>query len=165
MLTDGSRRLSVKSRSVLHLRTNSESSETSDILYSLSCSSSDLSSYLPCSDSVHPCFPFCPTLSYYHAIVNYVDSTSCPYDRSSPRTPVPVPAPPLDSKLLLYLNPLYLSIQPNLIISLLCLLAFFPYVYSPPTNSLLSDLQSTPASDLRPEIIGHTADRTSGPNT
>jgi len=54
----------VKSRSVLHLRTNSEFSETSDILYPLSCPSSDLSSYLPCSDSVHPCFPFCPTLSY-----------------------------------------------------------------------------------------------------
>ena len=64
--------LTVKSRSVLHLRTNSESSETSDILYPLSCSSSDLSSYLPCSDSVHPCFPFCLTLSYYHAIVNHV---------------------------------------------------------------------------------------------
>jgi len=69
------------------------------------------------------------------------------------------PLRPLDSELLLYLNPLYLSIQTNLIIAFnfvhLRLLAFLP-LKSPPTNSLLSDLWPTPASDLRPKIIGHT---------
>jgi len=99
--------------------------------------------------------------------------------RSSTRTPIPVPAPPPDSELLLYLNPLYLSIQPNLIIAsypllhftcvLLRLIAFLflrslsafnslRLILRPPTSS------QTPAPDLCPEIIGHTASRTSGRN-
>ena len=78
--------------------------------------------FIPASLSVRP-FLIC------YAIVNYVDSTSCPCDspppelrtHSSSRTPIPVPTPPLDSELLLYLNPLYLSIQTNLIIAFLTL--------------------------------------------
>ena len=119
----------VKSRPVLHLRTNSESSETSDILYPLStCSSLTYLLiflvpilFIPAFLSVRT-FPIIMqllTMWFHipHAPISCVDSTSCPYDRSSPRTPVPVPAPPLDSELLLYLNSLYLSIQTNLIIS------------------------------------------------
>jgi len=93
----------VKSRSVLHLRTNSESSETSDIPYLFM--SRLLSSYLLCSILFIPVFlfvrPFLITMRlttmrsrFPHAPVSCVDSTSCSYNHSSPRTPVPVPAPP-----------------------------------------------------------------------
>jgi len=103
--------------------------------------------YLPCSDSVHPCFLSCPTLSYFYAIAPPPELCT----RSSSRTPIPVHAPPLDSELLLYLNPLYLSIQPNLIIALLMLhyvsrsLLAFKF---PPTNSLSPDSCRTPVSGL-----------------
>ena len=92
----------VKSRSVLHLRTNSESSETSDIPYSFTpilfrflISLSDpviflsplvLLLFIPASLSVRP-FLTC-----------YVDSTSCPCDRSSPRTPYPLLLPNSDTR-------------------------------------------------------------------
>ena len=70
--------------------------------------------------------------------------------RSSSRTPIPVPAPPLDSEPLLYLNLLYLSIQPNLIITFLRYIASYSAVAfltlrsvsfckPPPTNSLPPD--------------------------
>jgi len=116
----------VKSRSALYLRTNSEFSETSDIFYSLSCSSSDLSSLFRFRSSllilsVRPFPIFTRLLTMLTQC--HVPAIAPPPElrtRSSSRTLIPVPAPPLDSELLLYLNPLYLAIQPNLIITLHC---------------------------------------------
>ena len=120
----------VKSRSVLHLRTNSESSETSDIplflilfkfrLIFLSSLFRFCSSLLPFLSD-----PFLFVMQLLTMLTQpNVPAIAPPPElctRSSSRTPIPVPAPPLDSELLLYLNPLYLSIQPNLIIVLLML--------------------------------------------
>ena len=66
------------------------------LISSLRSFSDCLSSYLPCSVSIHPCFPFCPTLSYL--LCDDVDSTSCPCDRSSPRTPYPLLLPNSDTR-------------------------------------------------------------------
>ena len=162
----------VKSCSVLRLRANSESSDTSDIHY-------PLFAHVPILIFLSPLFRFCSSLLSFlsdpfliimrlltmwfripHAPVSCVDSTSsCLHDHSSPRTLVSVPALPLDSEPLLYLNPLYLSIQTNLIIafylrsfaflSLHSLLRFIASTFvSLPTNSLSPDFCPTPVSDL-----------------
>jgi len=98
----------VKSRSVLHLRTNSEPSDTSDILYPLSVQVPTLillpPLFLFCSSLLTPSVRTFPIIMWSitmwfrfpHAPVSCVDSTSCSYDRSSPQTPVSVPAPPLN---------------------------------------------------------------------
>ena len=65
------------------------------------------------------------------------------------------------SEHLLYLNPLYLSVQSNLIISFHTPLSLFISLPVNPSNPF----PISPASDLRFEIIGHTASRTSGRNT
>ena len=68
----------VKSRSILHLRANSESSKPSDIPYLFMFQL--LSSYLLCPILFTPAYSFCPTLSYYHAIYNHVVLfPSCPH--------------------------------------------------------------------------------------
>jgi len=169
-----------------------------NLRYSLSliCSHSD--SYLliflvpilftPASFSVRP-FPIIMWLLTMwflisHAPVSCVDSTSCPYDRSSPRTLYPLLPPNSDTRSRstpwLRTPPVFkpaVSLDTNqsdycISPSLLCLFAFLslPHCFlssfcnPPPTNSLSPDFCPTPVSDL-PEIIGHTADRTSGRNT
>ena len=162
---------SVKSCSVLHLRTNSESSETSDILYSLSCSSSDLSSYLPCSAFAHPCLFFLSdpflfvmrlltmlTQPHVPAVAPPPELRTC----SSSRTPIPVPAPPLDSELLPVFKPA-VSIDTNqsdycVHCRLIASYSAVPFLRSvsfckpPPTNSLFPDsvrLQSPTSRNYR----------------
>ena len=74
----------VKSSSVLHLRTNSEISDTSDILSSCYFLFVHVPTLIFLSPFVlflfTPAYSFCPTLSYYHTIDNHVvlfSSCSC----------------------------------------------------------------------------------------
>ena len=144
----------VKSRSGLHLRSISDTSDNpysfTPILFRLLIFLPNLlSSYLLCSVSVHPCLSFSVQPFCFHATV---DLTSCPFDRSSAFPPIPVPAPPLDSELLLYLNPLYLLIQPNLIIASYSAVALLPFLLSHSVNllQLILCLWTPSDSGLRP---------------
>ena len=110
----------VKSRSVLHLRTNSESLRNlREYLLIYFVQVQFLSSYLLdlIPFTLVP-FPPDPSLSlcdrYSLFLPLLINSGTCPC--SSSQTPVPVPVPPPNSEPLLYINPLYLSIQDNLII-------------------------------------------------
>ena len=86
-----------------------------------------------------PAYPFLSNPFCFHATDNHVlTSTSCLFDHSSAFPPIPIPAPPFDSELLLYLNPLYLSIQSNLIIAFLTLRSV-SFCKPPPTHSLPPD--------------------------
>jgi len=129
-----------------------------------------LSSYLPCSDSVHPCFPFCPTLSYCHAIVNHVvpypscsrimcwfnlmsvqsllppnsgtRSRSAPWLRTPPvfKSAVSIDTNQSDYFVFAFT---FVSLRSS---SFHCFLSSF--CIPPPTNSLTPDFCPTPVSDL-----------------
>jgi len=125
----------VKSCSVLHLRANSESSDTPISLIPYLFKFRLLSSYLLCSILFIPAYSFCPNLSYYHAIDNHVvPFPSCSCIMCSLNLMFVRLLPPelrslfllhlQISEHLLYLNPLYLSIQSNLII-------YIPFIFLP----------------------------------
>ena len=147
--------IGVKSRSVLHLRTNSESSETSDIPYSFTPILFQSLIFLS------PLFRFRSSLlilsvrpfPIFYAIVNYVDSTSCPCDRSSPRTPYLLLLPNSDTRSCsapwLRTPPVFKpAVSIDTTQSDYCVSSAFNCISFPPTNSLSPDFCPTPVSDL-----------------